>query len=193
MNFGLVLKRDVSTSLYISFEDILNYFVQIKPPDTISPHTSEILPERHLLIEHLKKQKQTKKLHHNRGRINNFKPSLPKNWRKVQHWLLNWGNLANRKPSHKPCVSLSFEMITPGNSGLINMWLTQAQNTGEVLNSEKSTKKYKRKCGAVLYKNGHYIFSKEVTRVPNLLHREYSWKSSKRDIQFKNVQSVQLI
>lgn len=37
----------------------------------------------------------------------------------------------------------------------INMWLTLAQNTGEVLNSEKSTNKYKSKCGAVLYKNGH--------------------------------------
>lgn len=34
---------------------------------------------------------------------------------------------------------LSFEMITPGNLGFINTWLTPAKNIGEVLNSEKST------------------------------------------------------
>lgn len=73
------------------------------------------------------------------GRINKkFKTPLSKNWGKVQHWLLNWWNLANRRPSYKPCVSLSFEMITPGSSGFINIWLTLAQNIGEVLNSEKS-------------------------------------------------------
>lgn len=56
MNFG-ISERDVSTSLHVSFRDVLNYFVQIKPLNTILPCLSETLLEWHLLIEYLEEKK----------------------------------------------------------------------------------------------------------------------------------------